>query len=178
MIISLDEAERIDDSIDKNDIIALEHAIFSHTNNYFYHPNYKPMIDKIEGNKIYIDGKNYFEVNDTVEIYGTEDLDGIYQVKTSEENYIELNVRIFGDYSNLNSNAHVYLIDFPPDVKAGAKEILKYRAKTDKNIGIKSKSVARMSITYANAQDAKETVNGLPAHLFDFLEPYIKMRWG
>lgn len=175
MIIELEDLQKIILDADVDDIKAMEMAIISHTNNHFHLPNYSPKIIRVEGQRLYLDEPHILQVGNTVEVVYMPFYDGFYHVTDVGIDWVEVDCQ-WNNITTINADGLLYLTVFPPDVRAGAKKAWKYQAKADKKIGVKSESISRMSITYDKAESG-QTVNGLPAYLFDFLEPYRKMRW-
>lgn len=66
--------------------------------------------------------------------------------------------------------------DFPPDVKMGAINVLKWEYSQRDKIGISSETISRHSVTYANIADSEKN-NGYPAMVIGFLKPYMKARF-
>lgn len=68
------------------------------------------------------------------------------------------------------------LTEYPPDVKQGVIELLKWEFKFRDKTGIKSESISRHSVTYYD-QDSNNTVLGYPVSLLAFLKPYMRARF-
>lgn len=177
MILNLDEARKIDDSVTTEDLLAIESSIREFTNNHFHLPNYQAEIEAVEGGTLTIEGLNLFEKGDIAEIVGSKYFDGFYLVEKSEDNRIELKTDRKLVIDAEEEEPKLFLSRTPETFKAGVRDILSYKQKSTQRQGIKSETIARMSITYESPQDASATFGGLPVYLFDFCEPYIKMRW-
>lgn len=177
MIVDLSTAQTIDSNLNKEQLLGLEKNIMSFTNNHFHLPNYAPRIKHIEHGKIYFEGANYFKVDDTVELYKVPYIEGFYHVDEVGHDYILINgLRVDTILENeLNRYSSLYLMDYPTDVVEGAKKVLKYAHKSQGNEGIKSKSISRVSITYYNPGEDQHTILGMPGHVFDFLQPHIRL---
>lgn len=65
---------------------------------------------------------------------------------------------------------------WPPDVVEGAIKLLVYDATTRSKAGIKSESISRHSVTYADGGGTDAGL-GYPAELIGFLTPYMKARF-
>ncbi|MFB5068291.1 MAG: hypothetical protein F6I01_002180 [Aerococcus sanguinicola] len=179
MIIDPQVAADIDSTVDKDEILALEHQIINYTNNHFHAMDYHPDTKRIEGNRITFEGANLFKVDDTVEVYELPYVAGFYHVTDVGDNWIELDN--FIEQSPLHDmdldQGAIYLLKWPPDVKSGVKKVMKYQKGAAEREGIKSKSVSRVTVTYSDDADKQNTIAGYPARLFDFLEPYMKPGW-
>lgn len=175
MIIKKHELENINSDLTTGDIKAMEMAIFAYTNNHFHVANYRAKVHNISDKRLFVGLGHLFQPEDTVELVGVPIYEGFYHVMDKGDDWIEIDTELSFAMDDL-SNGYVFLTVFPADVKAGVKKVWQYQTKADKKIGIKSESISRMSITYDKAESG-QTVNGIPAYLFDFLEPYHKMRW-
>lgn len=174
MLLSLSEAEKIDKDLEPDDILALEMSIINYTNNHFHLPRYRPNILSVSGNRIEIDGKNIFKAHDTIEVVGVQYYDGFYHVKEVEGSFITIDTNLDIPFEFKGSGS-VFLVNYPKDVKVGAKRILKHQAKANERIGIRSESISRWTVTYDNP--TSYSIGGVPQHLYDFLAPYRKMGW-
>ncbi|MHB2275367.1 MAG: pyroglutamyl-peptidase I family protein [Enterococcus faecalis] len=75
------------------------------------------------------------------------------------------------------SGAFITKVEYPADIKMGIEELLRFKKSMGAKLGIKSESIARMSITYYDVS-ASDNIEGFPAAKFSFLNKYKKMRWG
>ena len=174
MLLSLEEALTVDNTLTVDDLKALEMAIISYSNNHFHRPNYSPGVVVIDGKRLFFEGLNLFQPGDTVELVGVKYLDGFYNVEAVGDGFIEIDTTTIIPLEYSEPGGRMYQVIYPPDVKAGAKHILDYKHTTAKKKGIRSESISRWSVTYADT--ATGSVMGLPVAEFDFLTPYIKMR--
>lgn len=96
---------------------------------------------------------------------------------------IALTRKILAVESAIKAYTHNTFIDratqevaWPPDVVEGAIKLLTYDATIRMKAGVKSESISRHSVTYA---DAVGDGNGLgyPGELIGFLKPYMKARF-
>lgn len=172
MLISVADAQGYNQNITQEDIFALEQMIINRTNNHFHVPDYEPAIELISGGKVYIEGFNFVQVDDTVELTGVPVISGFYHVTEVGEDWLKVDIPDNYRFEG----GKLFLIRFPADVVAGVKHLLEYQAKTADKIGIKSESISRWTTTYESF--GRDRINGLPAHLFNFLEPYVQWRWG
>ena len=67
-------------------------------------------------------------------------------------------------------------VEYPTDIKRGIKKLIEYDKTMTGKIGIKSESIARMSVTYYDVNSTENT-DGYPSSLLSFLRKYEKMRW-
>lgn len=177
MILTLASAHAIDPQVTPNDLDAFEQAVRALTNNKFQQINVRASDLSLSGKIITInDGSTMgLRVNDTVEINYTMYNDGLYVVSAltdttitvmSSENFIE----------ELAINAIVTLVKYPADIVKGIEKLIEYDLKMSDKIGIKSETIARMSVTYYDV-NANDNAEGYPAALLSFLRKYKKMRW-
>lgn len=66
--------------------------------------------------------------------------------------------------------------EYPPDVKMGVVNMLKWDIENRKKVGIQSETISRHSVTYFN-MDGDNSVMGYPKSLLGFLEPYKRARF-
>ncbi|EHI69665.1 hypothetical protein ACVRY7_07815 [Streptococcus ictaluri] len=175
MIISLDEAQKLDKSATEETCDGLEIMIRKLTNNNFQVVNFRCegliLLDKTIRVS---DGRlDIFKVGDTIEINGTHYNDGLYTVKNASVDTLTVD----GDFiSEVNSEAILTLVRYPSDVLSGVKKLLAYDAKMADKIGIKSEFISRWSVTYYDVTSS-ETEEGYPSSLLGFLKKYRKIRW-
>ncbi|WPC08007.1 hypothetical protein [Globicatella sp. PHS-GS-PNBC-21-1553] len=177
MIISLEEAQAISLDIKEQDILALQQVIIDYTNNHF-RTNIYEEIQQIDDGGLMIEHTNQFLADDIVEIEGTTFEDGVAIVREVSGTHLKIDLSGRGDFPiDINTKAKVYLIKFPLDVKLGAVDVLKNKIKAMNKTGIKSESIGRMSITYANVSEFQDSIYGIDAAYFSFLDPYRKFNW-
>lgn len=174
MIISLNEAYKINPDITIQDIKSLELMMINHTNNHFHRPNYSPKILGATNNKLTVESPNLFIEGDLAEIVGTKYADGFYYVQRVDDDIVELESDRPLLLTNQDKNPRLFQVLFPEELKTGARDILEYVVKEKPKSGIRSESIGRMTLTYDTADDG--TINGLPPKYFDFLLPFVKMR--
>lgn len=87
--------------------------------------------------------------------------------------HLEGNPRLF---TGTNPDAFLTKIEYPADILSGVRKLLTYDAKMRDKVGLKSKTVSRMSETYYD-QNSGESVNGYPAALMSFINKYKLLKW-
>lgn len=177
MILTLAAAQAIDPNITQSDLDAFEQAIRALTNNKFQQINVRASDLSLSGKVITInDGSTMgLRIGDTVEVNYTMYNDGLYVVSALTETTVT--VTSTQDFiEELAVNAIVTLIKYPADVIKGVEKLIEYDVKMSDKIGIKSETIARMSVTYYDV-NATENAEGYPAALLSFLRKYKKMRW-
>ncbi|WP_423189428.1 hypothetical protein ACO1PF_00510 [Alkalibacterium sp. f15] len=177
MIITLAEAHEINRTLSKEDITGLEIAIRELTNNNFQNTRVRFSVKEImdpdtivlnqlpkglrTGSRIELNNSDY-----------NEELHTIHEIQGNV-----LKVSSGGFLDETKSGMIVTLVNYPQDVKNGVKKLIEYDMKTEKNIGVKSRSLSRVSETYFDVTSG-ENINGYPTSLFSFIMKYRKFRWG
>ena len=175
MIISLDEAIKLDATATQETCDGLEAMVRKLTNNNFQLIKFRLRDLKLSENTIKSsDGRiDVFRTGDTIEINGTDYNDGLYVIKSVSDSMIT----IHGDFiAEINSGAIATKINYPADVFTGVKKLIAYDAKMRDKAGIKSETIARWSVTYYDVT-AAESSEGYPVSLLGFLNKYKKLRW-
>lgn len=177
MIITLEEAQKIDNALTEDDIIGLEIAIRELTNNNFQNTRVRYRVSEIiEPDTIKVNGTiKGLRIDDRVELNNSDYNDSLHTVMEIHDNHIKV-----ASDDLLDESKHgmiLTLVKYPQDVKNGVKKLLEYDKKTAGNIGVKSRSISRVSETYFDVTSG-ENINGYPTSLFDFITKYKRMRWG
>lgn len=175
MIISLDEALKLDATATQETCDGLETMVRKLTNNNFQLIKFRLRDLKLSENTIKSSNgrKDVFRPGDTIEINGTDYNDGLYIVKSVSDSVIT----VYGDFiAEISSGAIATKINYPADVLAGVKKLIAYDAKMRDKAGIKSETIARWSVTYYDVT-ATESSEGYPVSLLGFLNKYKKLRW-
>lgn len=175
MIISLDEASKLDANATQETCDGLETMVRKLTNNNFQLMKFRIHGLLLSGNTIKAkSGRvDIFRPSDTIEINGTDYNDGLYVVESVSDDAITVR----GDFiTETNSGAIATKISYPADVLTGVKKLIAYDAKMRDKAGIKSETVSRWSVTYYDVT-ATESSEGYPVSLLGFLKKYRKLRW-
>lgn len=69
------------------------------------------------------------------------------------------------------------VIVYPPDIKMGVANLMKWELERREKVGLASESLSRHSVTFAD-QTGANTVMGYPLALMGFLAPYMRARFG
>lgn len=174
MIISVEELKKRittdkDDSELEEMLAGIENAIRNYTNNNFQHRGIRT-VGTIEGEKLYLDVA-VFKAGDTIEISESYYNAGLYVVPEGEEADV---IALPGAVNE--TDVLVTKIVYPPDVKIGAVNMLKWDLENRPKVGVQSETISRHSVTYYN-MDGDNSVMGYPKSLFGFLKPYRKARF-
>ena len=175
MIISLDEALKLDATATQETCDGLETMVRKLTNNNFQLTKFRILDLKLSENTIKSSNgrMDVFRTGDTIEINGTDYNDGLYVVESVSDGVIT----VYGDFiAEINSGAIATKINYPADVLAGVKKLIAYDVKMRDKVGIKSETIARWSVTYYDVT-ATESSEGYPVSLLGFLNKYKKLRW-
>lgn len=174
MIISVEELkERIDTNKPEAELeemlAGIENAIRNYTNNNFQHRGFRT-VGTIEEGKLYLDAA-VFKAGDTIEISESDFNAGLYVVPEGTEGDVIALPGVVDETDVL-----VTKIVYPPDVKIGAVNMLKWDLENRPKVGVQSETLSRHSVTYYN-MDGDNSVMGYPKSLFGFLKPYRKARF-
>lgn len=178
MIISVEELkERITtdkpDSVLEEMLAGIENAIREYTNNNFQHRGFRT-VGTIEGGKLYLDVA-VFKAGDTIEISESHYNAGLYVVpKGAEEDAFMDEISLPGTVNE--TDVLVTKVVYPPDVRTGAVNMLKWELENRPKVGVQSETLSRHSVTYYN-MDGDNSVMGYPKSLLGFLKPYRKARF-
>ena len=175
MIISLDEAIKLDADATQETCDGLETMVRKLTNNNFQLIKFRIRGLQLSGSTIKASSGrvDIFKTGDTIEINGTDYNNGLYVVESVSDGVITVR----GDFiTETNSGAIATKVSYPADVLTGIKKLIAYDAKMRDKAGIKSETVARWSVTYYDVT-AAESSEGYPVSLLGFLDKYRKLRW-
>ena len=175
MIISLDEALKLDPDATQETCDGLETMVRKVTNNNFQLIKFRIRGLRLSGSTIKASSGrvDIFKPGDTIEINGTDYNDGLYVVESVSDGVITIRG---GFITETNSGAIATKVSYPADVLTGVKKLIAYDAKMRDKAGIKSETVARWSVTYYDVT-AAESSEGYPVSLLGFLDKYRKLRW-
>ncbi|MGO5418167.1 hypothetical protein [Collinsella sp. LCP19S3_B11] len=175
MIISLEEALKLDADATQETCDGLETMVRKLTNNNFQLIKFRIRGLRLSGSTIKANSGrlDIFKAGDTIEINGTDYNNGLYVVESVSDDAITIR----GDFiTETNSGAIATKVSYPADVLTGVKKLIAYDAKMRDKAGIKSETVARWSVTYYDVTSA-ESSEGYPVSLLGFLDKYRKLRW-
>lgn len=174
MIITLEDAQKIDSSIKQDDLDAFEQAVRVLTNNNFQVKKIRHKIDFINNKTITVDSDiEGVREGDTLEINYSKFNDGLYVIDSFSNDEITVGTELF---TETPKQAILTLVRYPSDISRGIKKIIEYDKKMTGKIGVKSETISRMSTTYYDV-NASDNTDGYPASLLSFLDKYKKMRW-
>lgn len=173
MIVNVKEAlaylqTDIPETVMERKIRAIESLIRSETNNNFQDRTVRLNVPSCDG--MLIGSSPYLAVGDTVEISDSVNR-GLYVIASTEAGHMEVDKRLHDSASNT-----VTKVIYPEDVQEGVLNMLQWDFTMRGKVGIKTESLSRHSVTYYDMDD-QNSLNGYPASLLGFLEPYRQMRW-
>lgn len=175
MIISVSEAKTYPEFADMSDdelktlLDAVESLVRKYTNNNFQ--NRFIRFKASSAGNILNGTSAFLKVGDTVQISESEVNDGLYVITELEGETVEVDKDLWTVEHNL-----VTKVEYPPAVKQGVINLLKWEMTGRDKVGIKQESISRHSVTYYD-QDVNNQVMGYPATLLGFLEMYKKARF-
>lgn len=158
----------ISDTVMDRKIRAIESLIRSETNNNFQDRTVRLKVPSCNG--FLIGGSPYLAEGDTVEISDSVNR-GLYVIVSMEAGRMRVDKRLHDVASNT-----VTKVVYPEDVQEGVLNMLQWDFTMRGKVGIKTESLSRHSVTYYD-MDSQNSLNGYPASLIGFLEPYRQMRW-
>lgn len=175
MIISLEDAQKIDKNATQEYCDGLETMVRVSTNNNFQNIRFRCSGLVLSDNEIRVSkGRlDIFKVGDTVEINDSNYNDGLYTVSEVAGDVLKIDGQFITEVS---TQAILTKISYPADVLAGVKKLIQYDSKMSGKIGVKSETISRHSVTYYDVT-AAESQEGYPATLLGFLKKYKKLRW-
>lgn len=175
MIISLEEALKLDTDATQETCDGLETMVRKLTNNNFQLIKFRIRGLRLSGSTIQasIGRVDIFQPGDTIEINGTDYNNGLYVVESVSGSLITIHGSFIAE---TNSGAIATKVSYPADVLTGVKKLIAYDTKMRDKAGIKSETVARWSVTYYDVT-AAESSEGYPVSLLGFLDKYRKLRW-
>lgn len=165
---TMDEFKNMDESILQMKLDAIEEGIRSYTNNNFQNRNVRFNGQSMNG--LLIGSSTFLKVGDTIQISQSRVNDGLYVIKSIDDEFITLDSPLF------NGTNTVTKVEYPADVKKGVLDLMIWEVTNRQKVGIQSESISRHSVTYFN-QDANNQVMGYPTSLLGFLAPYRKARF-
>lgn len=152
----LDSIEDLVVRVTHNDFADRRHAYVSHITDGVFAGDYTDYIDE----------------GDTVRFYGADVNDkALWVVKTVTEDGIT-----FTDTPKDETEVTVRKVIYPDALKAGVVNLVKYELAYRDSAGLKSETISRHSVTYADP-DADGNVGGYPKALTSFLLPYCRARF-
>lgn len=177
MIITLDKAKEFNPKITQEELDGIEKAIRKEANNPFQNlaARFHQLIFENENKIIVFDDVEGLRKGDTIQVSGSKWNDGLYVIEVIEGNEITLQgePRLF---NGSNPEAFITKIEYPADIVAGVQKLLQYDTQMSGKMGLKSKTVSRMSETYFD-QNSTESIAGYPAAMMSFIDKYRRMRW-
>lgn len=109
-------------------------------------------------------------VEDVKKIITTTESDAVLEAKLQA---LEASIQRY-----TNNDFKRCLIDgeYPPDIKMGVVNMLKWDLENRDKVGVQSETISRHSVTYFN-MDGDNSAMGYPKSMLGFLKPYMKPRF-
>lgn len=178
MIITLEEAQQIDSKVTEGDLNAYETMVRRLTNNNFQNVQirfYGLSFDSEDTITLRNEPLGLRE-GDTIQISDSTYNDMLVVIESIEEKTLKVKAEE-PFFEGSFFSAFITKIQYPADIRIGVQGLIEYKAKMGSKLGIKSETIARMSVTYYDV-NATDNIEGFPASKFSFLKKYKKMRWG
>lgn len=148
---------------------ALESAIRAYTNNNFQKRSIRFSCQVLDGKLFF--ASNLIKPGDTVQISDSIYNDGVFTVVKSDSSNIAVD-----DVLEDEDWVMVTKIVYPPDVKVGVANLLRWDSENRDRIGVSSETLSRHSVTYAD-MNGENSLMGYPVAMLGFLTPYMKARF-
>ena len=178
MIMTVSELRQFIQS-DESDIVleaklqALELLIRAYTNNNFMVRAFRAVAVSVADHSLVTTGAIPFRSGDTLQITESDfQQDMLVTVESVSDGTIIVSEDLIDE-----SGIVITKIKYPPDVKMGCVNLMKWELDNREKVGVQSESISRHSVTYFN-MDAGNSTMGFPASLLGFLKPYKKARFG
>lgn len=151
-------------------LLGLESAIRAYTNNNFQKRGFRFSCPVFSGKLSY--STNYIVIGDTVQISDSAFNDGVYDVTGKSDNDITLSETLEDEDFVL-----VTRVVYPPDIKMGVVNLMKWDNEKRDKIGISSETLSRHSVSYGDMTGDANSALNYPKSLLGFLTPYMKARF-
>ena len=178
MIMTVDELRKFIDTDEKEQVLegklqALELLVRAYTNNNFQVRAFRAVAVASAPHTLNYNGVVPFVVGDTLQV--TESVlmpDALVTVSAVADGAITVNEDIYDE-----GGVVITKVKYPPDVKMGVANLLKWELDNRDKVGVQSETISRHSVTYFN-MDGDNSTMGFPKALMGFLKPYMKARFG
>lgn len=167
--LTLNPTDNVSSDLLEAKLRGIESAIRAYTNNNFQKRNIR-FICPVVGSKLLLN-TGLLKVGDTVQISVSKYNDGVYDIIGIESGSITLN-----EAPEDEDSVTVTKVVYPPDIKIGVVNLMKWDAESRDKVGIASETLSRHSVTYSD-MSKDNSVLTFPASLTGFLEPYRKARF-
>ena len=170
MIISVEEFRKFYSTDESDEILeaklsAMEIMIRKYTNNNFQRREFRCESEIRDG--VIIAPSPYFKEGDTLQISGSDVNDGLYVLESGN---------LLSPVPYDSENNVITRIEYPPDIKMGVINLMKWGLENGDKIGVASETISRHSVTYFN-MDGDNSIIGYPKSLVGFLRPYMRARF-
>ena len=179
MILTVDEL-RSHISTDAEDQVleamlqALELSIRAYTNNNFQCRAFRAVASALtDGNQLLCKEPIPFRAGDTLQITESELMPGtLVTVAEVTGGTVTVKEALYNE-----SGVVITKVQYPPDVKMGVVNLMKWELNNREKVGVASESLSRHSVTYFDMSKDNSAM-GFPVALLGFLRPYKKARFG
>lgn len=162
-----------DDQVLEARLQALELLIRAYTNNNFQKRAFRAVaVAMAGGNQLLVQDANPFKAGDTLQITESELNAGLVHVSTTSGDGITVKEDLYDE-----SGVVITKVVYPPDVKLGVANMLKWQLENGDKVGVASETISRHSVTYFDMSGDNSTI-GFPKALTGFLRPYRRARFG
>lgn len=178
MIMTVAELRRFIETDEEDSVLAaklqaLELLIRAYTNNNFQVRAFRAVAVSMAGHELLCNGTVPFAVGDTLQITESELMpDALVTVESVSNGTITVLEDVYDE-----SGVVITKVKYPPDVKMGVANLMKWELNNREKVGVQSETISRHSVTYFDMAGDNSTM-GFPKALLGFLKPYKKARFG
>ena len=152
---------------------ALELLIRAYCNNNFQKRAFRSVAVAVsDGNRLITAASNPFKPGDTLQITDSEFNEGLVSVKAVTGEAITVKEDLIEE-----SGVIITRVVYPPDVKIGCANLMKWELDNRDKVGVSSETISRHSVTYFD-MTGDNSLMGYPKSLVGFLKPYKRARFG
>lgn len=162
-----------DDQVLEARLQALELLIRAYTNNNFQKRAFRAVaVAMADGNRLLVQDANPFKAGDTLQITESDLNAGLVNVVDVSGSTITVKEELYDE-----GGVVITKVVYPPDVKLGVANMLKWQLENGDKVGVASETISRHSVTYFDMSGDNSTM-GFPKALTGFLRPYKRARFG
>ena len=181
MIMTVNEFRRFCPSEESDDMLkariqAIEDLVRAYTNNNFMVRTLRTVASATADHSLLVKDNGStvpFKSGDTLQITGSDlQQDMLVTVECVHDGTIFVSEDLQEEESIV-----ITKVVYPPAVKMGAVNLLKWDLERREKVGVQSETISRHSVTYFN-MDAGNSTMGFPSSMLGFLKPFKKARFG
>jgi hypothetical protein len=178
MILTVAELRRFveteeDDQVLEAKLQALELSIRAYTNNNFQVRAFRAVASAVSEHDLVCKEPIPFKEGDTLQITESDLMpNALVTVQSVDGGTVSVLEDVFDE-----SGVVLTKVKYPPDVKMGVVNLLKWELNNRDKVGVASETISRHSVTYFDMTGDNSSI-GFPVALLGFLKPYKRARFG